>query len=170
MIRVATTEPEREAAFAVREAVFVDEQGIDRALDFDGHDEAATHLIAVADGPPADDRLATVEGGVVVGTTRLREPEPGRARGERLAVAAPYRGDGYGSALTERLVSLATERGCERLVVHAQADNVGFCRAHGFEAVGEPFEEAGIRHREMHHDLASAGPTEESSGRDYSGR
>jgi len=166
VIRVATSEREREAAFAVREAVFVDEQGIDRALDFDGRDETATHLIAVTDGPPADDRLATIDDGVVVGTTRVREPEPGRARGERLAVAAPYRGDGYGSALTERLVSLAGEWGCERLVVHAQASNVAFCRAHGFEAVGEPFEEAGIRHREMHHDLRSEGPTEESSGRE----
>jgi len=166
VISVATSEREREAAFAVREAVFVDEQGIDRALDFDGRDGTATHLIAVADGPPADDRLATVADGVVVGTTRVREPEPGRARGERLAVAAPYRDDGYGSALTERLVSTAAEWECERLVVHAQASNVAFCRAHGFEAVGEPFEEAGIRHREMHHDLGSAGPTEESSGRE----
>lgn len=165
-VSVATSEREREAAFAVREAVFVDEQEIDRALDFDGRDETATHLIAVADGAPADDRLATVDDGVVVGTARVRKPEPARARGERLAVAAPYRGDGYGSALTERLVSLAAEWGCERLVVHAQASNVAFCRAHGFEAVGEPFEEAGIRHREMHHDLASAGPTEESSGRE----
>ncbi|ERH12709.1 MAG: GCN5-related N-acetyltransferase [halophilic archaeon J07HB67] len=162
-VSVATSRAEREAAFAVREAVFVDEQGIDRALDFDGRDEAATHLIAVADGPSADDRLATVDDGVVVGTARLREPEPGRARGERLAVAAPYRGDGHGSGLTERLVSVAAEWGCEQLVVHAQASNVEFCRAHGFETVGEPFEEAGIRHREMHHDLGSGGPTEESS-------
>lgn len=169
----AETTDELAAALAVRHAVFADEQGIDPAADRDGQDGAATHLLAVAE---ADDRTETppltavadptVKGQParavganerVVGTTRYRLTDAG-VRGERLAVLAPYRGGGYGSLLTERLLAEAADRGAERVLVHAQAHNVPFCRSHGFEATGERFTEVGIEHVEMVHHLAGVEP------------
>ncbi len=164
----ATTADEAMAALAVRHAVFTDEQGIDPAADRDGRDETATHLLAVAESgdrteapplSPLDD--PTVEGQParavaanerVVGTTRFRVTDAG-VRGERLAVLGPYRGNGYGSLLTEQLLTEAADRGADRVLVHAQSQNVPFCRSHGFEPTGNRFEEVGIEHVEMVHDL-----------------
>ena len=71
-------------AFAIRRRVFVEEQGIAEALEFDGLDPAARHLLAVVDGAPA-------------GTLRIRLIEQGRtAKIERVAVLAPQRGTGSG--------------------------------------------------------------------------
>lgn len=49
-VRVATGDAERDDAFGVRKAVFVDEQGVDEELEWDEHDDPdaeAVHFVAV---------------------------------------------------------------------------------------------------------------------------
>jgi predicted GNAT family N-acyltransferase len=133
---VADTERERADALAVRHAVFVEGQGIAEDRELDGLDGEATHVVAYDDGHP-------------VGAARLREPESGTGKVERVAVREARRGEGWGRRVVEAVHSVARERGLTGLLLHAQTDVEEFYRRLGYRTVGEEFEEAGIPHVEM---------------------
>jgi predicted GNAT family N-acyltransferase len=118
---------------SIREAVFVTEQGVPAALEWDGRDGGAIHL------------LAYDSGGRAVGTARLL-PD---GRLGRMAVLGPWRGRGAGSALLARAVEIARREGMARIHLSAQSRAEAFYVRHGFVAEGEEFEEAGIPHRRM---------------------
>lgn len=65
----------------IRRSVFQEEQGVDPALEFDGLDEIADHLLAYLDNQP-------------VGTARIRYLNQHTAKVERLAVLSEARGKG----------------------------------------------------------------------------
>jgi len=117
---------------AIRRAVFCAEQGIPEALEWDGADPGAVHVLALTKREP-------------VGTGRLLPT----GKIGRLAVLASFRRHGVGSLLLSRLVELARARGLRSVYLHAQADALGFYAARGFAAEGPGFDEAGIRHRRM---------------------
>ena len=52
LVRLAASEADRQACFAIRIAVFVEEQGVALREELDEHDAAATQLLAVEDGRP----------------------------------------------------------------------------------------------------------------------
>lgn len=120
-------------AAAIRQAVFVVEQGISHALEWDGADAACVHALALD------------AQGRAVGTGRLLP----QARIGRMAVLAEARAAGVGSAILERLVEAARSRGHASVELSAQRTAEAFYRRHGFEAVGDPYEEAGIDHVKM---------------------
>jgi predicted GNAT family N-acyltransferase len=131
-------------AVAVREAVFVEEQGVPPELERDDADGAATtdHFVAYDDGRP-------------VGTARLRpgdgsDDAPGRvAKAERVAVVRAARGRGVGRELMAAVEDRARERGFERVRLHAQRHVETWYRAQGYETTSDEFVEAGIPHVEM---------------------
>lgn len=126
---------------AVREAVFVHEQGVPLDLEWDDLDPRSVHVLArSADGSP-------------IGTGRLT---PERKIG-RMAVLADWRGCGVGAALLLALLEQAHARGWTQVSLHAQVAAIPFYRRYGFQVDGEEFVEAGIRHRVMR--LALAPPT-----------
>ena len=135
-VRVAGTEREREDAFAVRREVFVEEQGVDESLEYDAHDETATHFVAYDGDEP-------------IGAARLREYADGVGKVERVAVRASRREGGVGRALMDTLERRADALGFDRLVLHSQTQAAGFYRDLGYERRGAAFEEAGIPHVEM---------------------
>ncbi len=57
-LRWAQDDEELEAAIALRERVFCDEQGVPRELEVDGLDRDALHLVALAPGPSGADEGA----------------------------------------------------------------------------------------------------------------
>lgn len=122
----------------IRESVFVAEQKVPLELEWDALDPVCQHVIARA----ADDHA--------IGTGRL---SPQRQIG-RLAVLPEWRGRGVGSALLGALIDAARIAHHDEVSLHAQVDAIAFYRKHGFEAVGEPFDEAGIRHQSMRRALA----------------
>jgi len=129
-------------AFAVRRAVFVDEQNVPEAIEMDEHDATATHFLArdsARDEP--------------VGTARLRLPEAATAKAERVAVLRPYRGEGLGRRLMERVENEAREQDCSRMRLNAQTHVEDFYAKLGYETVSDVFPEAGIPHVEMQTDL-----------------
>jgi YbgC/YbaW family acyl-CoA thioester hydrolase len=124
-------------ARALREAVFVQEQGIDAGLIVDDADPAALHAVA-------HNRF-----GLPVGTGRLVDLGQGVSKIGRMATLASVRGAGAGQAVLAALTEAARGRGHRELVLHAQASAVGFYLRLGFVPVGERFSEAGVEHQAM---------------------
>jgi predicted GNAT family N-acyltransferase len=139
-VREARDDAEREAALALRHAVFVDEQGVPAELEVDEHDEAALHLVALDDG-----RL--------VGTCRLVSDGP-RAKFGRLVVARSARGGGIGNALLGEAERRARAEGASEMVLTAQTAAMGLYERAGYTARGEVFLDAGIEHMTMEKALA----------------
>ena len=64
----------------------------------------------------------------------------------RLVVDAEYRGRGIASEVMTQCLDAIGE---EDVVLHAQDYVTALYEQHGFDIFGEPFDEAGIRHRRM---------------------
>jgi predicted GNAT family N-acyltransferase len=135
-VRVADGERERDDAFAVRRAVFVEEQGVDEDVEYDDHDATAVHVVAYDAGDP-------------IGAGRLREVADRVGKIERVAVREPDRGRGVGRALMDALEARAGADGLTTLKLHSQTHAAEFYRTLGYERRGPAFEEAGIPHVEM---------------------
>lgn len=132
-IRHADWIADRHGLEAVRRAVFVVEQAVPEALEWDEFDAASRHALAVA------------HDGTSIGTARLL---PDGHIG-RVAVVAPWRGRGVGSALLRHLIDTARAGGVRHLLLNAQVQALGFYRRFGFMAEGDVFDDAGIPHRAM---------------------
>jgi predicted GNAT family N-acyltransferase len=155
-VRRATTDAERADAFEVRRAVFIEEQGVPREIEYDGRDEEAIHFVAYPDdygGSEADDEDAASDDAEPVGAARLRERDDTTAKVERVAVRADARGEGWGRRLMDALEATAAGRGVETLVLHSQTHVEGFYLQLGYETTSDVFEEAGIPHVEMEKSL-----------------
>lgn len=124
-------------AARVRTAVFVQEQGIPMEMACDEADNSAVHAVAYN---------ALGEG---IATGRLVRQADGTAKIGRMAVHKALRGAHLGQNLLNALMDAARDRGDHEAMLHAQRSAEGFYRRLGFEARGEPFEEAGIPHLEM---------------------
>ncbi|MET7682235.1 GNAT family N-acetyltransferase [Streptomyces sp. NPDC005423] len=145
-VRVAEDPADREACLAVREEVFVVEQGVPQEIEYDAYDAVATHVLAVReDGEPlGTGRL--LHGGAAAARTG-GDPTVGSLG--RLAVAKEARGLGVGVALVRAVEEAARARGLTAVDLHAQTHALGFYRRLGYEAYGPEFPDAGIPHRAM---------------------
>ena len=126
-----------EGARAVREAVFVQEQGIAREDEWDEADHTAVHAVVT-------NRL-----GMPVATGRLLvegAPGSGTARIGRMAVDRTLRSSGVGRQVVQALEQAARLRGDTRVVLGAQRSAEGFYARLGYAPYGEPYEEVGIPH------------------------
>ena len=135
-IRAADWNVDRAALRAVREQVFLREQGVPVELEWDEFDPLCQHVVAE-------------DAGKAIGTGRLL---PNGHIG-RMAVLESWRGQGVGSALLAALLRLAHDRGIRRVRLNAQFRAVAFYQRHGFVAEAQEFIEAGIPHRSMWRDL-----------------
>lgn len=133
-----------EDARVVRRAVFVEEQGVSEAEEWDGKDSDAVHYVVYVDGTP-------------VGTARLRTPDPEVGKAERVAVLKRVRGQGVGTLLMDCLEREARDQGCRRMHLHAQTAVEEFYRTIGYETTSDEFDEAGIPHVEMEKRLDAGG-------------
>ena len=131
-------------AHAVRRTVFIQEQGVSEAEEMDGRDGDAVHVVAYTSARRDND-----DNGRPVGTARLRVPESGVAKPERVAVLESCRGEGIGEQLMAALEDEAREQGCTQARLHAQTAVEGFYRGLGYETTSGVFEEANIPHVEM---------------------
>lgn len=121
----------------IRTSVFVQEQRIPAELEWDEADEGAVHAVGY-------NRL-----GQAIATGRLLPAEGGTAKVGRMAVHQVLRGCGWGEQVLRALAAQAAQRGDRTLELHAQRTARSFYERLGFQAQGEPFEEAGIPHVAM---------------------
>ena len=134
-IVVPATGQQVEDAFAVRVAVFVDEQGIPRSEELDDLDAVAVHCVGYLDGMPvAAGRLLLAGGYAKIG---------------RMAVLAPHRGSGLGAGVLDALEREGVARGVRHFKLSAQLHARGFYERRGYAAVGDVYDEVGIPHIAM---------------------
>lgn len=122
-----------DAIFAIREIVFVEEQEVDRDLEYDQFEETSEHFIALVDGTPA-------------GTARWRKT-PNGIKLERFAVLKEYRNAGLGGKIVEAVLADLPNK--NNVYLHAQLPACSLYQRFGFVAEGPQFEEAGIQHYKM---------------------
>ncbi len=128
-----------EAARAIRERVFIDEQDCPPEEEWDGCDETSRHVLGRISGEP-------------VATARWRavpHNEEIVAKLERFAVLPLHREKGYGTKLVEYVVEEARRAGFDTFLVHAQTHLEDWYEDLGFQSTGRTFEEVGIPHVEM---------------------
>jgi ElaA protein len=131
-----------QGAIAVRERVFIEEQGVSVEEELDGHDEAALHLVALAP-----------ESAEVIGTLRLLF-DGELVKIGRVAVDRSWRGQGIAARMLELALAEARARGARRARLASQLDVVPLYERAGFAVQSEIFEEAGIPHVWMALELA----------------
>lgn len=132
-VQIVSWEDAAAALRAVRTAVFIREQQVPEALEWDQFDAVSVHVLAVNNtGQP-------------IGTARLL---PDGHIG-RVAVLKEWRGQGLGSALLTKLLQILIKRRQFVARLHAQTSAIPFYKKFGFQVVGEEFMEAGISHVRM---------------------
>jgi predicted GNAT family N-acyltransferase len=135
-VRSTRDAKEIEAAMDLRVRVFCGEQGVSEEEERDDLDAEANQIIALA------------ESGVIA-TCRLRYPEAGICKLERMAVEARLRGHGVGARLLAGAEDEARAEGARVMVLYAQRRAEPFYAAKGYVAEGETFMDAGIEHVRM---------------------
>jgi predicted GNAT family N-acyltransferase len=125
-------------AFKIREDVYIIEQEIPRAEEFDEFEDESIHLLALDVATPC-------------GACRWRYTANG-VKLERFAVLKSYRGQGIGGALVSACILSITEhpdyKG-QKMYLNAQLSAMPLYSKFGFEPAGEIFLECEIEHQKM---------------------
>lgn len=131
-IRIATWQADREILAQIRRTVFIEEQNVPEALEWDEYDATATHFLVL-------------DNNRVIATARLK---PDGQIG-RMAVLAAYRKRGVGSRLLNYVLQVAAQQNHRQIFLHAQTTAIAFYEKHGFKTYGELFDDANIPHQSM---------------------
>lgn len=123
------------ACHALRRAVFIEEQGIAEADEWDDLDSIATHLIALESGSPSGTARVLVQNGI--------------GKIGRVCVLSKARGTGLGAALIRASMAELVRMGATRARLGAQVHAIPFYEKLGFTAFGPEYDDAGIPHRDM---------------------
>lgn len=124
------------ACHALRRAVFIEEQGIPEAEEWDGLDDGAIHLLIREDGRP-------------VATARLVKSGSTGKIG-RICVLSECRGRGYGTGLvTYGIDWFTSDTDIVEIRLSAQEHARSFYESLDFAAQGDTYDDAGIPHRDM---------------------
>jgi YbgC/YbaW family acyl-CoA thioester hydrolase len=128
------------SAAALRQAVFVEEQGFPADEEVDAADPMPSTAHAVAFNRLGD----AVATGRLMATT-----DPGVMKVGRMATLRVLRGGGLASQVLRSLEAEALRRGARQLVLHAQTQALAFYQRAGYASDGPPFEEDGAPHQRM---------------------
>ena len=119
----------------IRRIVFIEGQNVPAALEVDGLDAEALHLLLCLDEQP-------------IGTARiLISGDTGKIA--RVAVLADHRLRGFGMAIMQKALDVLRAKGVAKAKLGAQTHAIGFYERLGFKAVGPEYQDAGIPHRKM---------------------
>lgn len=133
------------SCFALRRAVFIDEQAVPEADEIDGEDAACTHILATLNGMP-------------VGTARFQMKD-GSVKIQRVCISANHRGQGYGADIMRFIIDHVTTEGVtRRLTLGAQTHALQFYEKLGFTQYGAEYLDAGIPHYDMERALPADQP------------
>lgn len=136
IVREANWKEDQFSIKFVRNKVFIQEQSVPKALEWDDFDKTARHLLALnKDGHP-------------IGTARLiLFGDQGQIG--RMSVLKEWRGVGIGKVLLEEMLRLAKEEKLSSVFLNAQTHVISFYKSYGFSLMGNEFLEADIPHQKM---------------------
>lgn len=121
-----------EALREIRKQVFIDEQGVPEALEWDTDDQSAVHFLMRAESE-------------ALGTARLLDD----GHIGRVAILPAWRGKGLGERLMREVMAYAQAQGMSTLLLSAQFQALPLYQRLGFVVDSEPYMEAGILHVAM---------------------
>jgi predicted GNAT family N-acyltransferase len=116
----------------IRTQVFICEQGITEADEWDDQDLISQHFVIYDQDQP-------------IATARLLE---NNSVG-RVAVLKAYRGQGLGQMIMLEIISYAQKQGLSVLTLSSQVHAISFYKKLGFTVQGNSYDECGIPHIEM---------------------
>ena len=116
----------------IREQVFIIEQAVPAALEWDALDESAVHLLAFV----KDEAIACAR---ILNFNKIG----------RMAVLAHYRGLGIGLALLNSAVEICKANGADCITLSAQTHAIAFYEKAGFIVNSAVYDDAGIPHKEL---------------------
>lgn len=122
----------KQALTLVREAVFIKEQKVPVALEWDKEDAHAIHWLAIN------------QTNQPIGCARLVNHHIGR-----MAVLSAWRGKGVGQALLKAAVTQCKLAAYKQVALAAQTHAIAFYEQQGFSVVSEPYLDANIWHVDM---------------------
>ena len=126
----------------IRTDVFMQEQQVSAADEWDGFDEGAVHFLVLS---------ATDE---AIGCARLLHETTGENRLwhiGRVAILKSFRNQGIGHQLMQCVIAYCKENARDnRIYLHAQTERRHFYETLGFIAEGSEFMDAGLPHISMH--------------------
>jgi predicted GNAT family N-acyltransferase len=132
-IQIVSWQTHARALSGLRETVFIQEQQVPIALEWDGMDETAQHLLALSDTSEP------------IGCARLL----GDGSIGRMAVLKSWRRQGVGMALLNEAVAFYRQRGIHHIKLSAQTHAIEFYEKAGFIVCSEAYLDAGIAHVDM---------------------
>ena len=119
----------------IREKVFIQEQKVTPELEWDGMDENAMHFLVFKD----EEAIGCARAVVIKNYMQLG----------RMAVLKEYRGQGIGSALLEKAMTIAKLNQLSAIYISAQCHAIDFYKKFGFEVKSDIYLDAEIPHRDM---------------------
>ncbi|HDU7488728.1 TPA: GNAT family N-acetyltransferase [Listeria monocytogenes] len=137
-VKKVTDDIGKQAALKIRNDVFVVEQRVDPALEWDEFDEIYSVVMFVD----------YAEDGTPLATGRFREKD-GYGKVERICTQKVARGTGSGRRIMEAIESEAKSRGLTTLKLGAQVTAIPFYGKLGYETCSGLFLDAGIEHKDM---------------------
>ncbi|HSI45054.1 MAG TPA: GNAT family N-acetyltransferase [Methylophilus sp.] len=116
----------------IRQRVFIDEQQVPVALEWDASDSTAMHLLASVEGQSVACARVLVDGHI-----------------GRMAVLPEWRGHGIGEALLLQAIQECQQLGVTHARLSAQTHAIDFYTRAGFVVSSEPYLDANIMHVDM---------------------
>ncbi|WP_229008014.1 GNAT family N-acetyltransferase [Methylophilus sp. Leaf408] len=120
----------------IRKRVFIDEQQVPVALEWDASDATAMHFLVMVDGQPAACARVLEDGHI-----------------GRMAVLPEWRGQGIGEALLLQAIQECRHLQALYARLSAQTQAVKFYERAGFVVCSEPYLDANIMHVDMQLEL-----------------
>jgi predicted GNAT family N-acyltransferase len=131
-IKIADWQEDSATLQHIRRTVFIEEQAVPEALEWDEHDKTATHFLVYVNNTPVATARLTTDGQI-----------------GRMAVLQAYRNQTIGQQLLSFVVETANKQHFDSVFLHAQVHVIGFYKKQGFIEKGGIFMDANIPHREM---------------------
>ena len=132
-INIVTTDQDYRDCLYIRNKVFIEEQNINKKLEYDDKKVSAIYIVAKINL-------------IAIGTARYRSTKIGMKL-ERFAVLKEYRGLGVGKSLVSFLIKILKSE--KNLYLNSQKKVAGFYEKLGFKIRGDVFYEAKIPHYKM---------------------
>ncbi len=117
----------------IREQVFIDEQQVPVALEWDAYDADAVHLLAWNQQQEAIACARLLDNGSI----------------GRMAVLKPWRGAGIGHALITEAIAYYRQQQYQLITLSAQQHAIPFYEKAGFLVCSKPYLDANILHVDM---------------------